>query len=138
MSLEQLEWLRTRLQDDGSSKKSHDPSSPEVYEAVAESSFYRLPFELRQKILILAFGNHILHFGLLEPNGEQDKVFSECEVEALRWWSGICTRDPTLPPFENNCLGHPKYKSTDDIGVMGWLRSCRLGLVVYFPSLFAV
>jgi hypothetical protein len=131
MSLEQLEWLRTRLQNDDSSKTGYDSSSPEVYEAVAKSSFYRLPLELRRKILILAFGNHTLHFGLLEPNGEQDKIFSDCEPRALRWWSGICMRDPNLSPFENNCLGHPNYKSTEDNGVMGWLCSCRLGFVLY-------
>jgi hypothetical protein len=131
MSLEQLEWLRTRLQKDDSSKTGYDSSSPEIYEAVAKSSFYGLPLELRRKILILAFGNHTLHFGLLEPNGEQDKIFSDCEPQALRWWSGICMRDPNLSPFENNCLGHPNFKSTEDIGVMGWLCSCRLGFVLY-------
>lgn len=55
MFLEQLEWLRTRLQDDDSSKTTYDPSSPEIYEAVVKSSFYCLPLELRRKILILAF-----------------------------------------------------------------------------------
>jgi hypothetical protein len=131
MSLEQLEWLRTRLEDNDSSKTSHDPSSPEVYEAVAKSSFYRLPLELRRKILILAFGHHTLHFGLLDPRGYQDHIFSDCEPQALRWWGGVCTRDPNLSPFDDSCRGDPKYKSTDDVGVMGWLRSCRLGFVMY-------
>jgi hypothetical protein len=130
MSSEELEWLETRLRKYDSSSAIHDSPSPEAYKAVAKSSFYHLPLEIRRKILTAAFGNYTLHIGLKYSSGVRDSSVNKSDSKSVRWDGGICMREPGKSPFGDHC-------TPDKLGVMGWLLSSRLGFVIYTVTCFS-
>lgn len=104
MRLEHLESLQTRQQPYDPSEISGDVTSPGVHEAVAQSPFYRLPYELRRKILIFAFGNYTYHVGVIDDRANQDPWFTDCKPECLKWFGGICRRDANeIRPCQDDC-----------------------------------
>lgn len=134
MSYKHIEWIQARQQTYDSSGTSGDLPSPGVYEAVAKCLFYRLPFELRRKILIFAFGNYTYHLGIMDARADQDLMFIYGKSECLKWFGGIFPRDPSETPYEDWCRASTRneYKSMEDISVMGWLCSCRLGFAMCY------
>lgn len=140
MRLEHLEYLQARQQTYDPGEISGDVTSPGVHEAVAQSPFYRLPYELRRKILIFAFGNYTYHVGVIDDRANRDPWFTDCKPECLKWVGDICRRDANeMRPFQDDCVLDPLYPShfMKNIGVLGWLCSCRLGCVIPYQHAFA-
>lgn len=113
------------------------------------SHFFRLPYELREQIYRLAFGDRTLHIDLqhrhdYHPGGGHANIrqISEgCTLDHTtpkqwRWWSCVCHRRRDvigvccLHGIAASCgdvgSSEPGKNSSECfIGVRGWLRSCR-------------
>lgn len=128
------------------------PSCEEIAQLPTPSGafFERLPRELRDQILIAAFGNRTVHIDLqlkhpqlpdascnlthaqVNANGEEDP-YAEPRWE---WWSSVCHRHPLAEAWDDRCqLGSPRnmcdhfysgqWPLKCFLGVMGWLLTCR-------------
>lgn len=136
------EWLRKR-HEILETEFANGPSSTNLYEAVSNSPFYRLPSELRIYILRLAFGDQTIHTGHLVPDHLIEPFTPHFESPRdLKWRSCVCARPPGESPNDDLCglvahrndsfEGLPKTKP---LGIAGWLYSCRLGFVFHYPVL---
>ncbi|QKX61406.1 uncharacterized protein TRUGW13939_08554 [Talaromyces rugulosus] len=115
--------------------------------------FGRLPLEIRQEILVFAFGQRTLHVDLrygplYPPQAQTDNTLRPDHVQqsTWRWFSCECHRWTKLsdafvahqnvrPPFDDHCVPTPLYSrgytgppvpAGCSIGVMGWLLACRM------------
>jgi len=123
-------WLWERLHKN----KPSDFPSGNLYEAVAESPFYRLPPELRLHILRQAFGERRVHLHLADGANSllRDVIRNPNRFE---WFGCVCDRPPNRSPVNDECrlaLRDTRPRS-DRLGVMGWLCSSRLGYVLENP-----
>lgn len=121
--------------------------------------FFRLPYEIREQIYLLAFGDRItLHIDLqyrhayypgdghanirwnASPQGDK---FDHTTPKQWRWWSCVCHRRQFVNGIccaqgVGSCCDLPNSRSPRDpsacfIGVSGWLKSCQQAFVP-FPS----
>jgi hypothetical protein len=115
--------------------------------------FGRLPLEIRQEILVCAFGQRTLHVDLrygplYPPQAQTDNKLRPDHVQqsTWRWFSCECHRWMKLsdalvahqnvrPPFDDHCVptrlysrGYtgPPVPAGCSIGVMGWLLACHM------------
>lgn len=114
-----------------------------------ESHFFRLPYEIREQIYRLAFGDRTLHIDLqyrhaYHPGSGHANIRQTSEGPTLdhttpkewQWWSCVCHRRKDVVGV---CCLHGIAASCGDIGgsgpiknppecfigVAGWLRSCK-------------
>ena len=113
-----------------------------------ESHFFRLPYEIREQIYRLAFGDRTLHIDLQHRHAyhsgsghanirqvSEGRTLDYTTPKEWRWWSCVCHRrsDVTgvccLHGIAASCDigGSEPIENTSNcfIGVTGWLLSCR-------------
>ncbi|KAF4447889.1 hypothetical protein F53441_8639 [Fusarium austroafricanum] len=112
----------------------HKDKRPES--VVQHSPWFKVPPYVRQDILMLAFGNKRLHMYLnFKPEYSYDLEAKGPDKLCWQWWGTICNRGTLLShrgpmTFGGNWSGpwHDDCRQKDeqeDIGIMGWLLSCR-------------
>ncbi|KAJ5124281.1 uncharacterized protein N7515_008106 [Penicillium bovifimosum] len=113
----------------------------------------RLPLEIRQEILVFAFGQRTLHVDLrygppYQPQAEPDNKLraGHAQQSTWQWFSCECHRwrkssdafvahPDVRPPFDDHCV--PKWSYSRGytephvppgcyIGIMGWLLACHM------------
>lgn len=118
-------WICARLKGN-CNHKAVDATPSDHYRAVAKSPLYRLPTELRLRILRLAFGDKTLHLDLDRPMAREDPYHSKDDY-SLFFWCGFVCEEPkmgTTPATDRCDLWHP---GVEKIGIWGYLNSCHLG-----------
>ena len=132
---------------------SHIPAPPLSLSSSSQEAchFFRLPYEIREQIYLLAFGDQvIIHMDLQHrhayyPGGGHANIMWNASAEGdrfdyktskqWRWGSSVCHRPKNR---HGACCKHgygtccdidngrpPKDPSACFIGVNGWLRSCK-------------
>ncbi|KAI9147467.1 hypothetical protein HJFPF1_12488 [Paramyrothecium foliicola] len=102
------------------------------------SAFFRMPYEIRRQILVLAFGERIVHVDIRPPssapNGAVDGP-SAGTNQTWCWTGSVCRRTylPHIEPFfEDNCRWNTDPMPDDvalNIGALGWLQTSRWAYV---------
>lgn len=113
-----------------------------VAAATAESDFFqKLPFEIRHKILLHAFGGNVLHLGIcfmpprVPPSHKPPRGLRPGGIQLqLRLESFVCISPDSPRTSTHNeyhkgsgpwCTCKAKGEGICYIGIMGWLLSCR-------------
>ncbi|KAH6969321.1 hypothetical protein DER45DRAFT_46878 [Fusarium avenaceum] len=102
------------------------------------SPWFKLPANVRQDILRLAFGDERVHmclgFNMNDALDNDSKVWSWCGCICNRKMVkslGPMTRGSNTGPWVDRCFNHDQgsyfggESKTKNIGVVGWLQSCR-------------
>ncbi|KAF4341549.1 hypothetical protein FBEOM_4451 [Fusarium beomiforme] len=114
-----------------------DDDSQRPAAAFQQSSWFKVPANLRRDILRLAFGDKRLHMHLAFDPSALDR--DDPEKKVWSWNGCICVRkyDPKLGPMTRGGLNPGPWidrccdpinvpnPPPENIGIMGWLRSCR-------------
>ncbi|KAF4997565.1 hypothetical protein FGRMN_3770 [Fusarium graminum] len=120
-----------------------------------QSSWFKLPPNIRQDILRLAFGNKRLHMCLgFNMNGTLEDA-SANEPQVWSWCGCVCNRkldkglgpmtrgECNIGPWVDHCFNHDQGSyirgepTPKNVGVMGWLRSCRQNYAETIETLYS-
>ncbi len=125
------------------------PSLEDIYQIPRPNGaiFDRLPVELRDQILIFAFGDRTIHIDLQFdlpklPDSSRHLAHAHVSVSGetdwmapprWAWWSSVCHRNLAAEPWDDRCQSGSPRKICCGIypgdscflGVMGWLLTCR-------------
>lgn len=103
--------------------------------ATAKSPFFqKLPFEVRHSILEHAFAGYTFHLVAepLEYIPPRSKRLQDLTPEKERLWCSVCPALDSLRasreglrPYGHWCTCWDEGFGSSDVGVMGWLLSCR-------------